>query len=147
MNTSGRSLLLFAILLSTIPTGSAFAADCESPSDYVRKVYSTEEGKINYELDPALNYKEITVTFFGKRGQVKRNNTVVKLDSHTGTISVPESALAPPAQLWFNFIVKDSADCTRWGLVNETPLNIKDNLIGIDNPSGEGDAFFIKPKR
>lgn len=147
MNTLGCSLSLFLILLSTIPTGGAFAAGCESPSDYVRKVHSTEYGKLYYELDPTLNYKEITVAFFGKRGQVRRNNTMVKLSSPTGTFVVPERALVPPAQLWFNFIVRDSAGCTRWGLVNEMPLNIKGNLIGIDNPSGEGDAFFIKPQR
>lgn len=126
---------------------SASSSDCESPSDYIRKVYTTQEGTVEYELDPSIEYKQITVLFFGKRGQVKRANTVITLQSPKGTFSIPERAMVPPAQLWFNFKIKDSKGCERWGLVNEVPIQGQGNLIGIDSPSGEGDAFYLKSKR
>ena len=140
-------LILGIMTIFAVAPISAFSSDCESPSDYIRKVYSSQEGTVEYELDPSIQYRQITVLFFGKRGQVKRANTVITLQSAKGTFSVPERAMIPPAQLWFNFKIKDSKGCERWGLVNEVPIQGQGNLIGIDSPSGEGDAFYLKSKR
>lgn len=120
------------------------ASPCTSPSDYALKVYSPDSKAIEYELKPLPDTQEITIVFFGKRGVVLRTNTIVTLPDVLGTLSVPERAMIEPPQKWFNFVVKDSNACERWGLVNEVPLQGAGNRIGIDDPSGEGHAFLLK---
>lgn len=138
-------ILLFAVI--TCFSAQILASDCKSPSDYVHKLYSTDGHIVQYELSPSISYKEITVVFFGKRDQVLRNNTIVKLNSHKGTFSIPERVFIPPTQLWFNFVVTDTSGCKMWGLVNEVPIQGTENRISIGNPSGKGKAFYLKPKR
>lgn len=147
MNIINKMTLSHAMIMAACVSSQVWAGKCESPSDYVRKVFSSEEGRIQYELDPAIRYKEITVEFFGKSKQVRRDNTVLTLKNPAGTFSVPDRVYVPPAQLWFNFVVKDNSGCKMWSLVNEVPVQGKDNLIGIGNPTGDGDAFFIKQRR
>lgn len=119
-------------------------SNCPSPYDYVKRVYSTGDGKIEYELSPDFEYKNINVIFFGKREMVKRNNTSLVLTATHGSFKIPENVFIPPPQRWFNFVITDSNGCGRWGLVNEVPIYREGNKIGIDNPSGEGDAFVLK---
>lgn len=134
---------VFALSIFFAPN-SAISGKCESPSDFVVKVHSTQGGQIEYELKQDHKYHKMQVIFFGKKGHVMRKNTVVTLTSTKGTFTVPEKALIAPAQLWFNFVVVDDFGCKSWGLVNEAPLVSKGNIIKIDSPSGEGTAFYIK---
>jgi hypothetical protein len=145
MKSSFVSLMIVS-LLSLFPVTSAIAAQCESPSDFVLKVYSANGNQIDYELRGDRKYREITVLFFGKKDHVMRANTVLRLPTPKGTFSIPERALLSPAQLWFNFVVVDESGCKSWGLVNEVPVAGQGNTIILDNPSGEGKAFHLRKK-
>ena len=138
-----KFLLAAISILPILNIDTAIAVRCESPYDFVQKVFSSSERTIEYRLDKSIQYREIKVVFFGKIDHVMRKNTTITLKSTEGVFSVPDQALIPPAQLWFNFLIRDSDDCKRWGLVNEIPIQGKGNLIGIDEPSGEGKAFYI----
>lgn len=136
-----RLILLCVIGIITSPT---LMAECASPTDYVRKVFSSQQNVIEYELDQSIKYHDISVIFYGKRGHVLRRNTEIKLDSPKGKFVVPNTALIKPPQSSFNFVITDDEGCKRWGLVNEMPISGEGNLIGINNPSNEGEAFYLK---
>lgn len=135
---------IVTFLLAGVVVSPTLFAECASPSNYVRKVFSSQPNIIEYELDQSINYDDISVIFYGKRGHVLRPNTVIKLDSLKGKFTVPDTALIKPRQSSFNFVIKDNKGCESWGLVNEAPVSEEGNLIGINNPSGEGEAFYIK---
>ena len=75
-----------------------------------------------------------------------RSNTIVRLSLPNGSFTVPERALVAPAQMWFNFVVVDASGCKSWGLVNELAIASPNNVLILDNPSGEGKAFHIRRK-
>lgn len=129
-------------LLSCSTTGTV--RNCPSPYDYVKKVYSSGDGFIEYKLAPDFEYKNISVIFFGKRNMVMRNNTVLSLKEPQGKFKISDEVFIPPAQRWFNFTITDNDGCRRWALVNELPLQGETNKISIDEPSGEGAAFVLK---
>lgn len=137
---------LVAALCSFLFVTHAAAAQCESPADFVVKVHSSDGDRIDYELRDDRKYRDITVVFFGKRDHVMRSNTILRLPSPKGRFTIPERALVAPAQLWFNFVVVDASGCKSWGLVNELPIASPNNVIILDNPSGEGKAFHIRKK-
>jgi len=136
---------VFSLSLFLMPY-SAVGGRCESQSDFIVKVYSTQGNQIDYELKQDRKYRKIQVIFFGKKDHVMRDNTIFELSSAKGTFSVPERALIAPAQLWFNFVIVDDSGCKSWGLVNEVPITSKGNIITIDSPSGEGKSFYIKKR-
>jgi hypothetical protein len=137
--------LVAAVVLSTVFTPSAAMSNrCESPSDFVVKVHSTQSDRIEYEFKQDRNYRKIQVMFFGKKDHVMRKDTILDLASAKGTFTIPAQALLAPAQLWFNFVITDDTGCKSWGLVNEVATATKGNFIAIDSPSGEGKSFYIK---
>ncbi len=146
MMQKGFALVVcIAALFSLVSCGSTGSVrNCPSPYDYVKKVYSTGDGFIEYKLAPDFAYKNITVIFFGKRNMVMRNNSVLSLTEPQGKFKIPDEVFIPPAQRWFNFTITDNDGCRRWALVNEVPIQGESNKISIDEPSGEGAAFVLK---
>lgn len=135
-------IVVILSLLSCSTTGPV--RTCPTPYDYVKKVYSSGDGFIEYKLTPDFAYKSIAVIFYGKKNMVMRNNTVLSIKDLQGKFKIPEEVLIPPAQRWFNFIITDNDGCNRWALVNEVPLQGDDNKLSMDDPSGEGAAFVLK---
>jgi hypothetical protein len=112
-----------------------------SPSSFIKKVRYLGNYEIEYELNPDFPYANISVIFFGKRGVVVRNNTVLSLQGLRGKFKVSSEALIHPKQTYFNFLIKDNQNSDVWGLITRSV--IEGGGITIENPSGEGDAFFI----
>ena len=117
---------------------------CVSPGDFVSKVYSVDGQNVAYELLWKDDWASMSVIFFGKRGVTMRHNTIMPLTSFKGSFQLPEKALQPPPQRWFNFVVQGKDGCKMWGLVNQAAIEGKNNRIVLDNPSGEGHAFLLK---
>jgi len=139
-------LFLFFSALFCFGCASIFrSSDCHSPGNYIKEVYSSGNKTLDYSLDNSIQYKTMSVIFFAKRGKTLRNNTIVKLDSPSGVIRIPDSVFVPPAQRWFNFYVTDQNGCSMWGLVNGMAIQRQGNVIDIDEPTpGEGHAFVVK---
>ena len=148
MKQLNRILLTVLLLASFFYFGCASTTGgiaCHSPANYIKEVYSSGNNVIEYSLDSDIQYKTMNLVFFAKRGKTLRNNTSVKLDKSTGSISIPDDVFVPPSQRWFNFYVTNQNGCSMWGLVNEIPILKKGNIIGIDEPTpGEGHAFILK---
>lgn len=136
-------VILVLICNSACSTAGGVNGSCTSPDDFIRMVYSKGNDVVEYKLDPNIQYKNIQVVFFAKKGLTKRNNSYLTLKDTEGTFKLPETALIAPQQRWFNFTITDVNGCLKWGLVNEVPLQRNGNKIIFENPSGEGDAFVL----
>lgn len=139
-NNIQRISFVFAVMLIIMFVLPSYAKT-PSPSDFIKKIRYLGNYEIEYELSPDFPYKEITVVLFGKKGVVLRKNTIIKLQGPTGKFKVPMAALTHPKQTYFNFLIKDKDNSDVWGII--TPSVIDGDKISIENPSGEGDAFFI----
>jgi hypothetical protein len=145
VNAVAMLFLFFFALVCFGCVSTTGGSACHSPGNYIKEVYSSGNNTIEYSLDSAIQYKNMSIIFFAKRGKTLRNNTIVKLDSPSGSIRIPDSVFVPPAQRWFNFYVTDQSGCSMWGLVNEMAIQRQGNVIDIDEPTpGEGHAFVVK---
>jgi len=121
---------------------------CPTPYEYIANVYSDGSRTVEYELKPNFDYEKINVIFFGERDVVLRSDTPIPLKATKGTFEIPKRALLKPVQRGFNFIITDTNNCERWGVVEETTLQAEgkeENKIRIDhiNQNDKSVAFVI----
>lgn len=121
---------------------------CPTPYEYITKVYSAGGKAIEYELSPNFDYEKMHVVFFGEWDVVQRFDTMIPLKTTKGIFEIPKRALLTPVQRGFNFIITDTNNCERWGVVEETTLKAEgkeENKIRIDhiNQNDKSVAFVI----